>query len=92
MDGFAAALSGLDEVVLLPVYPAREEPVEDVTSEALADRIRCGRSAVVVQKAELTNYICGRVRAIARPVTVLTLGAGDIDRLVADMAIELNKV
>ena len=92
MDGFAVALSGLDEVVLLPVYPAREEPVEGVTSEALADRIRCGRSAVVVQKAELTNYICGRVRAIARPVTVLTLGAGDIDRLVADLATELKKV
>jgi UDP-N-acetylmuramate--alanine ligase len=39
MDGFAAALSQLDEVILLPIYPAREMPIEGVTSETLAQKI-----------------------------------------------------
>ena len=91
MDGFAAALSGLDEVVLLPVYPARETPIEGVTSEALAERIQSGQPVRVVQKAGLVDYICGLVRALNRPVTVMTLGAGDIDRLAGDLAAELTK-
>lgn len=92
MEGFAAALSELDEAVLLPVYPAREEPIAGITSAALAERIRCTQPAKVVQKADLAHYICARVRTLDRPVTVLTLGAGDIDRLVEEMATELKNL
>lgn len=92
MDGFAAALSELDEAVLLPVYPAREEPIEGITSDALAERIRCRQPAEVVLKNNLTQHILARVRTLDRQVAVMTLGAGDIDRLVEDMAAELRKM
>ena len=75
---FKAVLGQLDELVLLPIYPARELPIAGVTSEMLGGK--------VVQKPELVDYIKARVAASDKPVAVLTLGAGDIDRLVEPMA------
>ncbi len=91
MDGFAAALGALDEAVLLPIYPAREEPIEGVTSEALADRIHGSQPVRVVQKTDMADYVCHRLRTLDRPVTVLTLGAGDIDRLVDGLTAKLKE-
>ena len=45
-DGFAEVLSGLDEVALLPIYPAREEPIEGVTSEWLMEKIGTKRCLI----------------------------------------------
>ena len=77
-DGFRAVLGTLDECVLLPIYPAREEPIPGVTSEMLG--------GVVVQKPELVEELKRRVRESKEPVVVLTVGAGDIDRLVPEIA------
>ena len=81
-EEFKQVLGTLDECVLLPIYPAREEPIEGVTSEMLGGK--------VVQKAELIPYIKERIAKSQEPVVVLTVGAGDIDRLVPEIANELK--
>ena len=81
-EEFKQVLGTLDECVLLPIYPAREEPIEGVTSEILGGK--------VVEKAELIPYIKERIAKSQEPVAVLTVGAGDIDRLVPDMAAALR--
>ena len=88
MDGFADVLSTVDELILLPIYPAREKPIEGVTSEALMQEVLLrhpGCKVRVVQKAELAEVLAARVKASVTPVAVMTLGAGDIDRLVEDV-------
>ena len=91
MDGFAEALSKLDEVILLPVYPAREMPIEGITSEILAKKIVSRYPVRVVQKEDLIRLVSERVKAFEE-TTIMTLGAGDIDRLVGEMATQLNKM
>ena len=81
-DGFRKVLSTLDECVLLPIYPARELPIPGITSEILGGK--------VVEKAELIPYLKERVAASKEPVAVLTIGAGDIDRLVPDVTKAMN--
>lgn len=83
-DGFATELSKADEVILLPIYPAREEPIDGVTSEMLAGLIttRC----IVQSKEELLNNIADRAANGSNFEVIVTLGAGDIDRLVLPIA------
>ena len=69
---FAAALSGADEVILLDIYPAREEPIPGVTSEIIFKDIDC-RDKVMIDKTRLTETIKNRNFEI-----LLTVGAGDI--------------
>lgn len=88
---FAAVLSQLDEVVLLPIYPAREQPIEGVDSEMLLRLITCPDKAVVA-KSQLVSYLAERVAQSERPVAVMTLGAGDIDRLIPDIKRGLKSV
>ena len=87
-DGFAAVLSTLDEVILLPIYPARELPIEGVNSEMLLEKITL-RDKHLLSKDELIAQIGERARKMA-PVAVLTIGAGDIDRLVPAIAEKLK--
>jgi len=77
-DDFAQVLSTLDEVVLLPIYPARELPIEGVNSEMLLERIT-NPNKRIVEKAELVNYLASRKHEGA---VIMTVGAGDIDRFV----------
>lgn len=81
-DGFARVLSTMDEVVLLPIYPARELPIAGVDSEMLLAKISnpCKR---IVEKAEVADYLASRKDEGA---VILTVGAGDIDRLVQPIA------
>ena len=75
-DDFAAALSGLDSLIMLPIYPAREEPIEGVNSEMILDKVTIA-DKVIVPKEKLMDTVA------ARDVDVLvTFGAGDIDRFV----------
>ena len=83
-DEFAATLSTLDEVVLLPIYPAREEPIPGVESEMLLDRIS-NPNKHLVPKEQLVEWVASRIKQSEQPIAVLTLGAGDIDRLVKDI-------
>ena len=75
---FTRVLHTMDELILLPIYPAREEPIPGVTSEMLGGR--------VVEKSELIPVLKEIIANSTEPVMVLTVGAGDIDRLVPDVA------
>ena len=76
-DGFRKALALADELILLPIYPAREEPIPGITSEILGGK--------VVQKADLLATLAPLSRHSDQPIALITLGAGDIDRLVPDI-------
>ena len=85
--GFASVLSTLDEVVLLPIYPARELPIEGVNSEMLMSKITC--PVTIVQKADLVDYLKQHIDP-HQPTALMTIGAGDIDRLVPRISVELR--
>ena len=76
MDGFAESLSLADRVILLDIYPARELPIEGVTSAALLERIT-SKDKMLCSKETLLDTI----KSID-PELVMTVGAGDIDRFV----------
>ncbi len=78
-DAFALALSRLDEVVLLPIYPARELPIEGITSDALLMKISASKKSVL-QPSEAIEYV-----AKTECEVILTIGAGDIDRIVSPL-------
>ena len=73
---FAEVLSQLDEVILLPIYPAREQPIPGITSEHLLSLVN-NPNKRVLEKEELIPYLQAH-----RPDVLLTIGAGDIDRFV----------
>ena len=73
---FAQALSGADKLILLDIYPAREEPIPGVTSEIIFNDVTAPEK-VLLKRAELMDYLKDE------PVELLvTIGAGDIDRFV----------
>jgi len=71
-DGFAEALSHADEVVLLPIYPAREEPIEGVSSERIAERLTV--PCRIVERERLAETVAAMDTDI-----VISFGAGNID-------------
>lgn len=82
---FAEALSGADKLILLDIYPAREEPIPGVTSKIIFDDVTAAEK-VLLRREELMDYIS------EEPVELLvTLGAGDIDRFVGPIAEMLRK-
>lgn len=86
VDEFAEVLSTLDEVALLPIYPAREEPIAGVNSEWLLEKIATKRALVLPNI--LAKYLRERVKnciSKGKPSVVITMGAGDVDRLVNDI-------
>ena len=76
MDEFATTLGMADELILLEIYPAREQPIEGITSQSLLDKV-CLTNKRVCQKAELIDLIDSK-----KPELLVTMGAGDIDRFV----------
>lgn len=76
MTDFAVELSNVDHLILLPIYPARELPIEGVSSEVLLQKIDL-EDAICIPSNEVINHL--RVRELD---ILLTLGAGDIDQLV----------
>ncbi|HTI89743.1 MAG TPA: UDP-N-acetylmuramate--L-alanine ligase [Puia sp.] len=81
LDGFAASLDLADEVFLLPIYPARELPIEGVTSELIAEKMTKGKAAVV-DKKEILAIIDDKVTYNDCLELLIVAGAGDIDTLV----------
>ena len=77
---FAAALSKADKLILLDIYPAREEPIPGVTSEIIFKDVTC-REKILIRREELTD--CLRKENIE---LLVTLGAGDIDRFAGEIA------
>lgn len=85
-DGFGEVLSIPDEVILLPVYPARELPMEGVTSEMIMERMKM-KNAKVLSKETLLDAM-----RRSKPELLIICGAGDIDTLVEPIrAILINK-
>lgn len=84
-EDFAESLDQADEILLLPIYPARELPMEGVTSNLILDKMK-NKNAVVISKEELLQYIKNTyLKAIQNNVNgnvLITAGAGDIDQLV----------
>ena len=83
-DGFAEALSHADEVVLLPIYPAREEPIEGVTSEIIAERVTV--PCRIVPREALADTVAAMPTDV-----VVSFGAGNIDACCGAIAEKLMK-
>ncbi len=79
---FADSLSALDELVLLDIYPAREAPIEGVTSELIANRVK-NCPVTLLKKEELLEFF--NKREDLDGSVVLTVGAGDIALLVGEL-------
>ena len=84
VDGFAESLSIANEVFLLDIYPARELPIEGVTSKIILDKITSKKH--LVSNAELLEAV-----KTNQPKVFLTLGAGDIDLLIKPIKEILEK-
>ena len=82
---FAAALSALDEVILLDIYPARELPIEGVTSQLIFDRITSPAKSM----STLDDIV--PLLKTKQPEVLMTLGAGNIDRIVPLLKAEFEK-
>ena len=82
---FAHALSQFDEVVLTEIYPAREQPIEGVTSQLIYDNLDPGVEKQIIHKADVLDF----VRHHQFDVLVV-LGAGDLDNLVPQITKLLN--
>jgi len=78
-DGFAKSLSQFDEVLLLDIYPARELPIEGITSSWLLDKMTNNEKKVVSK----TNLISEILKSDAK--IIVTIGAGDIGELVSSI-------
>ena len=78
---FADALSILDEVILTEIYPAREEPIEGVTSQLIFDHLRPGIEKQLIRKDDVLQLVKSRTFDV-----LIVLGAGDLDNLVPQMA------
>lgn len=82
---FAESLSLFDEVILLDIYPAREKPIEGVTSKLIYDNLRTDMEKMMCHKDE----VLGIVRSKEFDVAVV-LGAGDLDNMVPEITEILN--
>lgn len=76
VDGFAASLDLGDEVILLPIYPARELPIEGVNSEMILDKMKLKDKSVLSKELMLAKI------KSEKPGLIVMCGAGDIDALV----------
>lgn len=84
-DGFAKILDELDEVILLPIYPAREKPIEGVTSELIFNKMKSGKKRLL-EKSDIPGELDSNKIDV-----LLTIGAGDIDTLVAPIEDKLRR-
>ena len=73
---FADALSQLDEVILTEIYPAREQPIEGVTSQLIYDNLRPGIEKSIIRKDDVLDLVKKRNFDV-----LVVLGAGDLDNL-----------
>ena len=82
---FAEALSGVDKLILLDIYPARELPIEGVTSEIIFKDVTAPEK-VMLPKEELMDYLAKEDLDV-----LVTFGAGNIDRFIAPIREMLEK-
>lgn len=75
-DAFAESLDLLDEIILLDIYPAREEPIPGITSKMLLGKMK-KQNKHLVEKKDLAGFVSD-----LHPEVLITMGAGDIELLV----------
>jgi UDP-N-acetylmuramate--alanine ligase len=85
-DGFARSLDLADEVILLPIYPARELPIEGVTSEMISSRMK-NKNTRIMNRREVPEHV---KQHHSKEGLLITAGAGDIDTLVEPIKEILN--
>jgi UDP-N-acetylmuramate--alanine ligase len=83
---FADSLSLLDDVVLLDIYPAREEPIPGVTSDLIFDNLRSGIKKQLCTKSTIMDSIREKDFDV-----LVTLGAGDIENFADEISDFLTK-
>jgi UDP-N-acetylmuramate--alanine ligase len=75
MDYFAESLSGFDEIFLLPIYPAREAPIDGIDSSVLMQKIKNTNKRLINSVDELFKFLNREIDMV-----LITIGAGDIDK------------
>ncbi len=85
-EGFGEALSIADSVLLLDIYPAREEPIEGVSSDLIFDHVRAGQK----QKCRLEEVTTALAGLKTSPAVVMVMGAGNIDTKVEAIVNEVK--
>lgn len=83
---FAEALSVLDEVVLTDIYPAREQPIEGVTSQLIYDNLAEGVSKTLIKSTEVLDFVSSHDFDV-----LVILGAGDLDNKCGEIAEIIKK-
>jgi UDP-N-acetylmuramate--alanine ligase len=78
-DEFAESLSQLDELIMLPIYPAREQPIAGVNSEMILTKVKCKEKKI----CKLDNLV--DVLRVKEIDVLITLGAGNIDKVAVDI-------
>ena len=82
---FAEALSLLDEVILTEIYPAREDPIEGVTSQLIYDHLKDGVKKMMISKDQVLDFVKSHHFEV-----LIVLGAGDLDNMVPKITRLLN--
>ena len=85
-EEFANALDLLDECILMPIYPAREEPIDGINSEMLLSKMKI-KNKIILDKKVIIDYLKKQKIQV-----LLTMGAGDIDTIVNPIEKMLNEV
>jgi UDP-N-acetylmuramate--alanine ligase len=75
----------LDEVILTEIYPARELPIEGVTSKLIYDNLKPGVKKEMIRKDDVLNFVKNHTFEV-----LIVLGAGDLDNQVPEIAKILN--
>ncbi len=78
-DAFAESLSKLDELIMLDIYPAREKPIDNVNSSLILNKVKI-KDKTLCEKKDVTSVLHNKKIDV-----LLTMGAGDIDRLVPEI-------
>lgn len=79
LNEFAEVLSGLDQVILVELYPAREKPIEGISSKSIIDKIK-NENKILTEKSKLLDCLSNIDTDV-----VMTLGAGDLDLMLPDI-------
>lgn len=85
MNEFAESLASFDELILLDLYPARERPITGISSAALLEKVNLDNKSLMARQEVLSHF------SEQKPEVIVTIGAGDIDQLIAPLKIALLK-
>ena len=83
---FAKSLSLADRVILLPIYPAREEPIEGVSSEIILNQLTCKEKEITLKENLIERIKVGKFEVL------MTMGAGNVDTYLPEIKEIMEKL